>query len=231
MKAKINGVDVDLTNVYKPEDTIVKSDVFPNTFTTKGQNEEDKKISESTVDKMHFLQMEVNKKMDKYQKEAIEEVQVKDKYFTPEISDIRVGYECEKYSGYASHTDKFKVGTIVEKEDYWNNYIFDEYEAKDWDYDGGSGFLNFIYEIEQKRIRTPYLTKEAIEAEGWKQVKWSNSEILTFTKDKYWHCWYTLDGNVLSVDKGTRPLLIHQYFRGSCPSINEFRYIMKLLGI
>jgi len=132
------------------------------------------------------------------------------KYFTPEIEDIRVGYEYE--------IENDPVRGIWDKEIIENLYDlenFCKYNKKDND----------------AEIRTQYLTKEQIEEEGWKQAKCSNPEILSFTKDKYWHCWYTSGGNVLSIDKGTRPLLPNQYFRGYCPSINEFRQIMKLLGI
>jgi hypothetical protein len=58
-----------------------------------------------------------------------------DKYFTPDIEDLRVGYECDL------------LGSKIVIED-----------RHDLD-------LSFDHPL-----RTPYLTKEQIEAEGWKET-------------------------------------------------------------
>lgn len=64
------------------------------------------------------------------------------KYFTPDIEDIRVGYECETRVGPYPYWVKTKVEMASDFE-----YIID----KDWE------------------VRVPYLSKEQIEAEGWEE--------------------------------------------------------------
>ena len=62
------------------------------------------------------------------------------KYFQPDITDIRVGYECE-IQDYKERWECTKA-----KDDMWGD---------------------FAALIDSNKIRVPYLTKEQIEAEGW----------------------------------------------------------------
>lgn len=143
------------------------------------------------------------------------------KYFTPSIEDIRVGYECD-----------YSIGGN------WKKTIFTQNDV--YDYMGLAGGYG--------QIRVPYLTKEQIEAEGWKPLdklspftgkpyKWQKvigeKETGVFNEDHI----YTLEFEPLS------HLTIHlewesswmrfegNIFVGRCPDINTFRYICKLLGI
>jgi len=75
-------------------------------------------------------------------------------------------------------------------------------------------------------IRTSYLTKEQIEAEGWKKQykkgtwrvyqKYPIHIVLMYDEEKH----------ELSIDNDFMIL-----YQGECKSINEFRYICKLLKI
>lgn len=127
------------------------------------------------------------------------------KYFTPAISDLRIGYEYEQYAdgrpGYPDWVPNCRIDSASEIE-----YI----ESGEW------------------VIRVPYLTKEQIEAEGWKVEKQDNQ------------LWYCDKGSVhiayFLKDYKTEPTMkIELYgekiFRGECKDINTFRYICKLLGI
>ena len=129
-------------------------------------------------------------------------------YYTPDIEDIFVGYECE-----------------LPVDGNWNKIAI---------------MIGDFYTIDYDQLRTPYLTKEQIEGEGW-----SNPEVyrdggtllykqegyeLTFKGEnnlarsrqiKVEKVWKTMEGNRLSLC----------LFLGECPSINEFRKICKLLNI
>ena len=63
-----------------------------------------------------------------------------EKYYTPNIEDLFIGYECESY----------------------NNGIWEKHTFKDIDYEGILIYLDGIW------LQTPYLTKEQIQSEGWK---------------------------------------------------------------
>lgn len=150
----------------------------------------------------------------------------KNEYFVPQIEDIRVGYECERRQ-YASDSDgspNFR----------WIKQILS---------------LNDIQRMDEERmsqgimwhgIRVPYLTKEQIEAEGWKHLSdttfpgWLGS---SFEKDNY----------LIGINFIEQIPFIGITFRDPskceppyfdtwrcsfpCKSINEFRYIYKLLNI
>lgn len=144
------------------------------------------------------------------------------KYFTPSIEDIRVGYECEMY------THRFLEGYG------WNKQILDSTLV--------AAIVTHSNELE-KGIKTPYLTKEQIEAEGWKD-KTSYLNI---------NCWSFEKGNrfaVLKVHDLKNPFILqiivkdpsieelvfgvpseHYRFIAPCKDINTFRYICKLLNI
>lgn len=80
----------------------------------------------------------------------------REQYFTPDIEDIRVGYECEELLSNGE-----TVKSILKKDDIW-------------------AALN---EAEMKiGIRVPYLNKDQIEKEGWKSMDNSN---IAFYKDTY----------------------------------------------
>lgn len=139
------------------------------------------------------------------------------KYYVPEISDIRVGYECE-----------YLIGG----------------ELGVWTKGFGLGSCGFpsIEEIKvfPKIVRTPYLNKEQIEAEGWTKldkdfVKGNyhlgiRRGIVKFGDNKE-----SIISNIVVYsyyinEKGEENMITH--FFGECKSINEFRYITnKLLKI
>ncbi len=129
-----------------------------------------------------------------------------DKYYTPDVSDLFIGYECE----YQRHKGEWFCD-IITATDIYN---FREHPEK---------------------VRTPYLTKEQIEKEGWKEIHWREYiKLVDEAKSLYIHFF---NGNRQSEDdeeymsefkvhNGTRVM-----FSGKCPSVNEFRKICKLLGI
>lgn len=117
--------------------------------------------------------------------------------------------EDNKY--YVPKLSDFHVGYEYEKSDDENIQEWHT-EIKNIDFE----WLD-IY-IEDGRIRVPYLTQGQIKAEGWKVVG------STLCKDIF----------DLYIDKTT--IMIYDYngdcyFNGECKSINEFRYICKLLKI
>lgn len=131
-------------------------------------------------------------------------------YFTPDIEDIRVGYEYEYFTG----TEWIK------------GKVFDLYTDR---YGYGLGELQDY--LNEKKLRVSYLTKEQIEAEGWEcygSLIVSGDSIF---KDKNYS--YTILYNF-------NKRVLYLMNRGSegystpgleCKDINTFRYICKLLNI
>lgn len=150
------------------------------------------------------------------------------KYFTPSIEDLHVGYECEvlpineslgweagKLSYYSGH----------EGPGLYNLYPF-WYTTRKSNY---GRIKTMIHDF--KQIRVPYLTKEQVEKEGWIERIGLND----FYKNDY----RMLFGRSIEDNNVVKSTHLHVYhtrlkyilYEGSCPSINEFRTIMKLLNI
>ena len=112
---------------------------------------------------------------------------VENKYYTPSIEDIRVGYEYESLQKQQDGSEKWVPQKIVRRYDLegdWENWLY--------------------YGI----VKTPYLTKEQIEAEGWKienvliQDDDDNDMFSTgFVKDIDENHWYELffQGDKISI--------------------------------
>lgn len=145
------------------------------------------------------------------------------KYYTPRIEDITIGYECEIYEQSTNKLIKSVnwhiVSVVLGNSEYGETVAINK-------------ITNYL---KQNKIRVPYLTKENIESEGWvfrgsicsdSSCKgWELSFIkdgmkynFSFTQNYQAHI-YTWDST-----EGT-----HTIFRGVIKSINEFRYITKEL--
>lgn len=127
------------------------------------------------------------------------------KYFVPEISDIRVGYECEIWWNY----------NYLPKDEWCSVKVL---QGSTVDFD----LYDFTSRINKNEIRVPYLTKEQIEADGWFHRENTNIFIkgkigLAYNFDKHLICIGYENGHIL--------------FNGECKDINTFRYICKLLKI
>jgi hypothetical protein len=140
------------------------------------------------------------------------------KYFVPDIEDFRFGYEFEK--NYSSSGGDWYPTKIVA-------YL---------DFEG----LDFY--IKEGLLRTPYLTKEQIEAEGWFDVDKDKSYrtsgfIIKFSKGNYMLGFNeeTCFVSIMPIDpvkwEWINTTTFWYAYQGECKSINEFRFICKLLKI
>ena len=147
---------------------------------------------------------------------------MENKYFIPDIEDICIGYEYERFVPKANATE----------EECWEKLIMSvNYLSLD-DIDN---------EIIEKEIRVPYLTKEHIEAEGWELIQIYPKGACIFQKGtKEEGCELTCDFTEHRVhftklyfygldDEYTRTKLTWRSLE--CKDINTFRKIIKLLGI
>lgn len=137
-----------------------------------------------------------------------------DKYFTPDISDIRVGYECDLNDNGWRH--------IKVSKHYLPRAIVKN--------------INGL-------IRVPYLTKEQIEKEGWEyNINYEPVDLefqelpLGFLKEykndtTEYFTYYFVKSKELWIEKIVNNAGMGYIFRGECKDINTFRYICKLLGI
>lgn len=135
-------------------------------------------------------------------------------YYTPDIEDIHVGYECERESNSGR----------------WYKDIIEEIQLTSSD----NPFQKIISDVANKALRVPYLNAEQIEKEGWdlladyksgyhwiKIPKIGNSIFLHYNDKK----WLFIKQDPLSEYE-----LTIQY-SGECKDINQFRKICKMLNI
>ena len=158
-----------------------------------------------------------------------------DKYYTPELEDLFIGYELETLTKSCFKDEKSATGFICESRWVKNKVNNLPLNA-----------VNF----ENKEIKTPYLTKEQIEAEGWLfnylgKDDWFKGSVplLPYNEIDYpFELWFKLDNYWLGFYKNIHKIVILEKgedypggqiirFNGKCPSINEFRKIIKLLEI
>ena len=144
---------------------------------------------------------------------------MENKYYTPAIEDLRVGYECE----HTTDTLTFKVNNtdeIIKDKLYSHDVV---------------NYLKWIIENNHEIsefIRTPYLTKEQIEAEGWKsKTEYTGKFRFVFEKGNSWLAWNPEENmmTIMPIDPSKEFYEHNVRYAGGCPSINEFRQICKLL--
>jgi hypothetical protein len=139
--------------------------------------------------------------------ELLNLLQMENKYYTPDIEDIRVGYEYESFiKGYDGELDRWnkEIVSVTNPNLNFHLLLIDKY-------------------ISKGEIRTPYLTKEQIKNEGWQITK--SKYVLTKGDYKLTGLGF-FPNKKLRISRGSLTI-----FYGECPSINEFRYICKLLKI
>lgn len=151
---------------------------------------------------------------------------MENKYYTPDTSDLRVGYEAE-----ISHIDS----------DIW---IPTKWRHNEEVLSTITNLLNY-----NRRIRTPFLTKEQIENEGWKfnEVEIVKPNLMCYKKGTMhgdevlyqiiyilstkWILIYVGNYIIRTTLNNNEIITNNTLFSGKCLSINEFRYICKLLNI
>lgn len=165
---------------------------------------------------------------------------MENKYYTPEIEDLRVGYTLESNNLLNTNNSLLNGwGSItLEKE---------HYQASN---DDLSNVEHIFHDLKEGKIRTKYLDKQDIESLGWKfnylgKDDWfkGNLTIIAYNEIDYpFELWFKLDKYWLGFYKGVYKIVIIEKregfpnneiikFSGNCPSINELKYIQKLLGI
>lgn len=139
---------------------------------------------------------------------------MKKEYFTPNVEDIHVEYECE---------------ILKEK---WEHFVFNVEEIIPV-----FGRVNSKTVLSEK-IRVPYLTKEQIEAEGWKeeQMYINGTFVMILGELNEGYELMFAEGNSQIVITKVWTLFDDQVkrdniFKGNCKDINTFRKIIKLLEI
>jgi hypothetical protein len=148
---------------------------------------------------------------------------MENKYFTPNIEDVTLGYTFEFCSLINPHTPEWVSVTLLKN----NPYRFEN----------SKGSLEVMQSnIEKGYVRVPYLTKEQIEAEGWEECTLNDNEqaLLLFSKNGYdlrIYEDYIYRFSEVMVGAGMMPCWDKVLFEGKCKDINTFRTICKLLNI
>jgi len=127
------------------------------------------------------------------------------KYFTPKPDDLYIGYECEKLH---------RAGQFIgESIDTWEHCFITQDNISHLD-------LEHI----KNYIKTPYLNSEQLIKEGWFET--SENCFDHPTNERFYLLLYPED-HTLSIGDNESEV----GFIGVCPSINEFRLLVKLLNI
>ena len=138
---------------------------------------------------------------------------MENKYFTPDIEDICIGYELEINWSRAYEVCWVPIKVLVQDEDFaYTNSISEIINALD---DGMS------------EARVPYLTKEQIEAEEWKfdyNLGDFDYYIKTVNDTEYELEFCYKERININIWKRT-------LYHGECKDINTFRKLCKLLHI
>lgn len=145
-------------------------------------------------------------------------IKEENKYFTPDIEDIRVGYECYwiKDPSKEIEINNLLLIKFTPKQVAFTLFAPINWERKETD--------NFRPNLGSYVV--PYLTKEQIEKEGWKCFA-ENKETTVWAASKNGYSFITDSTLILSIINKTNQCL----FRGQCKDINTLRYITKLLNI
>ena len=144
---------------------------------------------------------------------------MENKYFTPDMEDVRIGMEYY----YLRDNNEFILFILTEK----------EFRAPEW-IESLTGRKQSIFTyLQEGKIKVAYLTKEQIEAEGWKFIK-HHAEIegYEFEKDEYsLYVEFDFRGEIYLKIYSDGYYEEFNYFSGKCKDINTFRKICKLLEI
>lgn len=143
------------------------------------------------------------------------------KYFTPDIEDIRIGYECE----YKIETWKSPDHPNMESSNKEDATF--KLKRKSW---FPWTFSTIKDTVDITKYRTPYLTTEQIKAQGWEHTK--NKYVLKYKHYKFTGLGFFPENKIRISNENSKFLSKSlTIFYGKCRCINEFRYICKLLNI
>ena len=136
-------------------------------------------------------------------------------YYTPELGDFYVGYECEIKN--SSDKKYFEWEFCKFKEDF-SNQLNEDY------------CFNYLHrDLKEKNIRTKYLDNVDIKSLGFK-YKETIRDGQYFTKNNLGLI-YIKEDNILMIYKVIEGINQNEMlFQGNCKSINELKKIIKYLG-
>lgn len=135
-----------------------------------------------------------------------------EKYFFPENEEIYLGYECEVFM--MKNHDRDEDGEWRCK---WRSHVVELETGDDSDV-----YSTIMLSSEFRPLRTPYLTKEQLETEGWKLYSEINTESTS---------WYFTKGKEEMIYDFVNHKVSFNSKEMICKDINTFRKICKLLEI
>jgi hypothetical protein len=137
------------------------------------------------------------------------------KYYTPTIEDIYIGFEYE----YLNSKEIW-----VKSNDFSNEYMYED-----------SPLYGVYKDIENEKIRVKYLDKEDIETEGFELVDEGEYQVDSYYSKKVdkvqavieyrVRLWSDSWVNIWSEDTGST------YFGGTIKNKSEFKRILKMIGV
>lgn len=140
---------------------------------------------------------------------------MENKYYTPDIEDLRVSYICQNRL-----TGKGWLDLEILRKDA----LF---------------ISSFVKDLEIGNLRTKYLSKEDIESEGWVKITSAlNKYPNAWEKENHFLLFYPTKDNQIEIvmkdvtkDDYLENTSNGRGFAGKCKSINELKIIQKLLNI
>ncbi len=134
------------------------------------------------------------------------------KYYTPQISDIFIGFECELF-----YQDDFKLARTENLK--WHKTIIDK-----------NKFQQAFSLIKVNKIRVKHLDREDIESCGWEFVSEDNY-YKKANENWGYSLYYDSKENTYSIDNTEEYEMWKQYFEGTIKNISELKKLMVQLNI
>jgi hypothetical protein len=151
-----------------------------------------------------------------------------EKYYTPDIDEFHVGFECEVLLTQARSINDIEE-VWMKMEMYESNSYVSQFVIGNA-INSHTTVINILNElIKDKKVRVKYLDADDIKELGWKEELYK--DIKTYI-NRYYRLFWFENNTVISIDceLHSNPHLI-QVFRGSIKNKSELKVLMKQLNI
>lgn len=177
-------------------------------------------------------------------------VEMKNKYYTPEIEEFHVGFEYEKYQGewFCKISDLYDlqdVKTLINKQSLYEELVKYKNELEFTKHSGmilpsGLTYKSIMKNKHcyTKQVRAKYLDQEDIESfgfklEGGKLIKYIKDIYKAKTKVGSWELTYSFGSEKFWEERGPQLLITQgevQLFYGQCKNKSELKRILIQVG-
>jgi len=143
---------------------------------------------------------------------------MKNTYYTPELEEFCLGFECEYYNRETEVWEKLTIDTIKLQLNECNYYLFYDKEGNKRD--------NYTFLSEASKFRVKCLDSQDVEELGFKLV-WNDTQASTFALNEWV---LNLSGNRVVITNNTDELAARR-FNGTIRNKSELKTLLKQIDI